>query len=353
MSFLNLIELLKAPIIYTFCISVSAGVISHIVVEFLKKVSEGIRNRLTIKTRNIAIIVSIIIIVIGLVYVFGPYKDQKISAVPDLSGLSKDMAAVRLDEAGLKSDLKERFNCTVEKNYIIPGTQDPGAGTYVQKNSSVKATISLGGIPDVTGLEEEQAILTLRESKLNYSIVDGRNFTVKVNYVYNQDPRGCERVIPGSKVTLFINRSINISIKSPLNGEETNSPVTVDGKITVPLLGQEKLWIVVNSRDALMNYYPQSGGPLIPREDLTFTGNAYLGSGKQDDIGKKYDLLVLVVDNDLSEFFKEYLDYFFQQTGDWLSVTDWTASDGRTVSQEEIIRSVKARVSNVGLKGYN
>lgn len=352
MPYSNLLELLKDPIIYAILLGAVIGVINYCIIEILKKLSKYIRERVTIETWKIAIIVSAIFIIIGLMYVFGPYKNQNISDVPDLTGLSRDVAASKLGEAGLRSDFKERFNCTVEKNYVIPGTQDPKSGTYVQKNSSVEATVSLGRVPDVNGLEEDQAILTLRESKLNFTVMNGRNATAKENHVYDQDPGGCETLIPGSTVRIFVNRANTVSITTPFNGEEVNSPTALEGKISVPLLEHEHLWIVVNPREALRYYYPQSGGPIIPRDDLTFTGNAYLGAGSKVDIGKRYDLLVLVLGDDLNNVFKDYMKYG-ESTKDWRSITEWTSSSGKTISQEDIVKSIKGRVSDVGLKGYS
>ncbi|NYT01368.1 MAG: PASTA domain-containing protein [Methanosarcinales archaeon] len=348
---LNLIELLKGPIISAVVVGVAAGLITQVVMGILKKLSKMIRERVNIKTWKLAAIISIIFIIIGLVYVFGPYKDQNISQMPDLTDLSKDMAAARLEEAGLRPEFKERFNCTIERNYIIPGTQDPKAGTYIQKNSSVKVAISLGGIPNVIGMEEEEAIQTLKDVKLNATIVEGRDSSVEEDHVFQQDPAGCDAVTAGSKIKLSVNRAISVLVQSPLDGEDIYSPVALEGKINVPLLEKEHLWIVVNPREALMNYYPQSGSPLTPREDLSFTGNAYLGAGLEGDIGKRYDILVLVVGDDLNAVIEEYMDYA-RINSDWRSITDWTSSSGRTVSQEEIVKSIKARVSDVGLKDY-
>jgi hypothetical protein len=354
LSYLNIVELLKIPIIYAIIVGVVIGVITELVLAILKKLlSKDFEWNVSINInpRKIAFIASAFFIIIGLIYVLGPYKDQTISEVPNLTGLSKDMAASKLDEVGLRLDFKEKFNCTIEKNYIIPGTQDPKAGTYVQKNSLVKASISMGPIPNVIGQAEEEAKLALRESKLNLIVKDGRNASVDENYVYDQYPKGCGAFVPGSNVTIYVNRHVNVYITSPLDKEEVLSPVALEGNLSVPLLADEYLWIVVNPREALMNYYPQSGGPLIPTEELTFTGNAYLGTGSESDIGKKYNLQVLLLNYSLNEVFKKYM-INGHKTGNWSSITDQALPSDITVSREAIVKSIKRSASDVSLKGY-
>lgn len=296
------------------------------------------------------LILSLFMAIVGSQYV-GPLIIETNPRVPDLTGLSSHTAEAMLEKAGLRAEFDHEFNCSVERDYIILETQDPKPGTEVLKNSSVKAKISLGGIPDVIGLDEEQAVSTLRESKLDPIVIGGRDASAEIDHVYKQTPSGCEKTTPGSKVEISVNKAIRAQNISPADNDGVLSPVALKGRLSAPLLGTEHLWIAINPEVALMNYYPQLGGPLIPRDDLAFTGNAYIGTGNEGDIGKRYNLLVLLLNDDINEFFLEYMDYG-RGTDDWRSITDWNSSTGRTISEEEMVESIIGGAYNIVLEGY-
>ena len=85
----------------------------------------------------------------------------------------------------MRAEFDHEFNrCSVERDYIILETQGSKAWHGGSENSSVKAKISLGGIPDVNGLDEEQAVSTLRESKLDPIVIGGRDASAEIDHVY-------------------------------------------------------------------------------------------------------------------------------------------------------------------------
>jgi serine/threonine-protein kinase len=84
--------------------------------------------------------------------------------VPDLTGLSRDSAEDLLAAAGLQAAVEERESEEPEDDVI---SQDPAAGTEVDRGSTVTITVSTGietvSVPNVVGLSRRDAVAQLRE----------------------------------------------------------------------------------------------------------------------------------------------------------------------------------------------
>jgi beta-lactam-binding protein with PASTA domain len=83
--------------------------------------------------------------------------------VPDVTGLSRDSAEDLLAEAGLESGVEERESEEPEDDVI---SQDPAAGTEVDRGATVTITVSTGiekvSVPNVVGLSRRDAAAQLR-----------------------------------------------------------------------------------------------------------------------------------------------------------------------------------------------
>ena len=83
--------------------------------------------------------------------------------VPDVTGLSRDSAEDLLSEAGLEVTVEERESEEPEDDVI---SQDPAAGSEVDRGTTVTITVSTGiemvSAPDVVGLSRRDAIAQLR-----------------------------------------------------------------------------------------------------------------------------------------------------------------------------------------------
>jgi eukaryotic-like serine/threonine-protein kinase len=83
--------------------------------------------------------------------------------VPDVTGLSRDSAEDLLAEAGLEVAVEERESEEPEDDVI---SQDPAAGTEVDRGSTVTITVSTGiekvSVPNVVGLNRRDAAAQLR-----------------------------------------------------------------------------------------------------------------------------------------------------------------------------------------------
>jgi eukaryotic-like serine/threonine-protein kinase len=84
--------------------------------------------------------------------------------VPDVTGLSRDSAEDLLTKAGLEPAVEEKESEEPEDDVI---SQNPAAGTEVDRGSTVTITVSTGiekvSVPNVVGLSRRDAVAQLRE----------------------------------------------------------------------------------------------------------------------------------------------------------------------------------------------
>jgi eukaryotic-like serine/threonine-protein kinase len=87
--------------------------------------------------------------------------------VPDVTGLSRDSAENLIGEAGLEPAVVERESEEPEDDVI---SQDPAAGTELDRGSTVTITVSTGiervSVPNVVGLSRRDALQQLRDAGL-------------------------------------------------------------------------------------------------------------------------------------------------------------------------------------------
>jgi serine/threonine-protein kinase len=87
--------------------------------------------------------------------------------VPDVTGLSRDSAENLLTGAGLEVAVQERASEEPEDDVI---SQDPGAGSQVDRGTTVTITVSTGiekvSVPNVVGLSRRDAIQQLKSAGL-------------------------------------------------------------------------------------------------------------------------------------------------------------------------------------------
>ena len=127
-----------------------------------------------------------------------------IVAVPDVANLSRDEATKRLEKAGFKVNVEERFSNTVRRGTAI-GTE-PAAGTQLSTAQPVTLLISRGAnkveVPDVVGLDDQAALAALQAAGLSGVEVQ-RDSTEPQGKVISQSPSAGELVRRGTQVTIF------------------------------------------------------------------------------------------------------------------------------------------------------
>ncbi len=85
-----------------------------------------------------------------------------------------------------------------------------------------------------------------------------------------------------------------VNITSPNDGSTVSSPITIEGKVSTQPKEGEHLWIAVCPEKASLEWWPQTGGPLIPSRNLVIKSPAYLG-GKSGD---KFRVAVIIVNDE-------------------------------------------------------
>ena len=128
-----------------------------------------------------------------------------IVTVPSVSGRPEKEATELLEQAGLLVDPGFDFSDTVPEGRAI--RTEPGAGTDISAGSTVNLIISRGSnkveVPDVVGLDDQQALSILSDSELGGNVVE-RDDDAPAGQVVGQSPGPGRMVKAGSQVTIFV-----------------------------------------------------------------------------------------------------------------------------------------------------
>jgi serine/threonine-protein kinase len=138
--------------------------------------------------------------------------------VPDVTGLSRGSAEDSLQSEGLRVVVEEESSADVPEGEVI--SQDPAAGTEVDKGTRVTIVVSTGpeqvDVPDVVGLPLAEARRALRDAGLK---VEERTTTVtdesQDGVVLDQSPDSGGEVDEGSTVVLFVGAFEADTLESP------------------------------------------------------------------------------------------------------------------------------------------
>ncbi len=140
---------------------------------------------------------------------FNLFVRSGVTSVPELTGLSVQVAQARLGERGLELDRSagERYDDEVVAGHVLQ--QAPAAGSLVKRGSSVRVAVSLGPevveVPDLTGSALQAAQVKLAAAGLTV----GRTVSVysdsgQPGTVVEQSPASGSRLGNAGSVTLFL-----------------------------------------------------------------------------------------------------------------------------------------------------
>jgi serine/threonine-protein kinase len=125
--------------------------------------------------------------------------------VPDVIGLTETDAKRRLRAANLRPKVEQESSPKVAEGIVI--RSDPSPGRPVDRKSAVTLVVSSGPqqveIPDVKGLNQEDAVARLREEGLS-AVVREKPSSEPVDTVVDQTPVAGQQVDQGSSVTIFV-----------------------------------------------------------------------------------------------------------------------------------------------------
>lgn len=158
---------------------------------------------------------AVAVVLVGLIAFLGIFGKLNLNITPGNSGIAVADVVGKTYTDGYNALTGE--NLLVLKVYLssetIPLDQiistDPVAGTKVPENTSITVTVSSGAasilMPDLSGMTEEQAKLTLSNAKLNLGTITQQNSaTIVAGQVSSTDPLVNTSVIPGAVVNLVI-----------------------------------------------------------------------------------------------------------------------------------------------------
>jgi beta-lactam-binding protein with PASTA domain len=130
--------------------------------------------------------------------------------VPDVSGQDEATATNNIVAAGLSvSGRGEESSDTVAEGMVI--RTEPAAGTPVERNSGVEVVVSTGrgqvGVPNVVGLQEEQARSQLEGAGFTVNVTDNPTFNPQEDgVVASQTPTEGTQADANSTVNIVVNR---------------------------------------------------------------------------------------------------------------------------------------------------
>lgn len=99
--------------------------------------------------------------------------------------------------------------------------------------------------------------------------------------------------------------SLTININDPLNDDKVPLSIVVQGIISGELPKDRYMWIVVHPQDNI-GWYPQVGR-VVPF-DGKWNAPAWIGKEGNVDIGKVYDIVVVLVSKDSDQYYLNYIN---------------------------------------------
>lgn len=104
-------------------------------------------------------------------------------------------------------------------------------------------------------------------------------------------------------------------ITDPTDGQDVKNAYTVHGTTEGDICEDSHLWLFVGL-DPESLWWPQGGGSITPREDGKWSKSALFGGGPDVDIGKEFQIVLLLVDEDVNEDLNDWVKKG-KLTNDW------------------------------------
>ncbi len=131
-------------------------------------------------------------------------KGTETASVPNVVGMPVAQATQTLEDAGFTVTGVDAYSDTVAVGNVIE--QNPSAGVNAEAGTLVTITVSSGAetvaVPNVVGMQENQAVEALEDAGLRSSVQYEDNANVGV--VIRQDPAANAKVAPDTRVTLVV-----------------------------------------------------------------------------------------------------------------------------------------------------
>lgn len=158
-----------------------------------------------------------VVVILGIIlgFVFGGGEP---ATVPDLTGLTYEEAEQKAEEVGFKVEQGDIVNDPdIEAGKVA--SQTPKGNTTAKTGTTIKVNISKGPgngqVPDVTGMDEKDAIELLEASGFKIGDITPGPSDMEKGKVYEQTPRGNTTAKEGTKVDLMVSDGTAEKIAMP------------------------------------------------------------------------------------------------------------------------------------------
>jgi eukaryotic-like serine/threonine-protein kinase len=168
-------------------------------------------------------------------YVFSQIQDQldasKPVAVPLVVGLKEQLAVEQIRNAGFEPKVERRSNSDAQKGTVF--SQNPNAGTRIQKGDTVVLLVSTGPpkttVPDVVGMNYGDAVQALNDAHLQAR--KHEVFSQKpAGQVADQNPPAGEQVVQATEVVLDVSKGVKtVAVPSVVGLSEADARSALEG----------------------------------------------------------------------------------------------------------------------------
>lgn len=190
-----------------------------------RRLHKGKKKKDKLATYLVVGSILLVLVLAGGTFAFMNWGKKEVQ-VPNLLNKTLEEALVEIkdtdfeiDEASINYEVSEEY----EEGRIM--LQNPGANTYVKKNTKIKLTISSGTeegnipVPELENKDFDAAVRLLKDAGLEYEKIEEESSTYELNYVISQVPKAGTKVSKGYKVILHVCTS------KPEANEEEKVPV--------------------------------------------------------------------------------------------------------------------------------
>ncbi|HEX2180616.1 MAG TPA: Stk1 family PASTA domain-containing Ser/Thr kinase [Actinomycetota bacterium] len=170
------------------------------------------------KWRRWAVAAVLLMALAGAVFYIGPTR------VPSVRGVPRAVAEERIQQAGLDGRFREVFSDDIPLGEVVASR--PRAGSWTTKGGTVAVSVSAGpklsDVPNVVGMQLEQARQAILDADLAIGKVDQHHSIEPVDKVLSQDPPP-KQVKSGDVVTLIVSKGPAILPLPKLTGKPADA----------------------------------------------------------------------------------------------------------------------------------
>lgn len=158
----------------------------------------------------IGLVLLFVIVLVSTLLIMNVTSPKEV-VLPDITNMTEEEAKEALEKIKVKyNKVNEIYSPTVELGKVI--SQEPGANKKVKEKSSVDVVISKGTettvVPKVVGMQYNEAVNLLQESKLEVEKIEESSKTVESGIVISQEIAANTTANAGDKIKIHVSTGI-------------------------------------------------------------------------------------------------------------------------------------------------